>query len=123
MQLPLNEKSVFIVVLLVLLVSSVLAIRQLRKSGEKYRRMLISLAAFAVTLQSVILVLRAVAIKAVPLTGLFESMLVLSIAVGLTFLFLSAIIRQVWFSSIMIWFLSGLAFLSAFVAMPAANLH
>lgn len=123
MELPVNEKSLFIVVLLVFLVSSVLAIHELSKSGEKYRRMLISLVAFAVTLQSVILVFRAVAIKAVPLTGLFESMLVLSIAVGITFLFLSAIIRQVWFSSIMIWFLSGLTFLSAFVATPAGNLQ
>jgi ABC-type uncharacterized transport system permease subunit len=123
LQLPIMEKNVFIAVLVIFLVSSVLSVRQLFKSGEKYRRMLISMVALAVTLQSVILVFRAVDIKAIPLTGLFESMIVLSIAFGLTFLFLSAVIRQVWFSSIMIWFLFGLILLSAFVATPAAELH
>jgi ABC-type transport system involved in cytochrome c biogenesis permease subunit len=84
---------------------------------------MIALIALAVSLESVILIFRAVAIQAVPLTGLFESMIVLTIVFGLTFLFLSAAVRQVWFGSVMAWLLFAMALLSALVAAPASNLQ
>jgi ABC-type uncharacterized transport system permease subunit len=123
LQLPTGERHVFITVLVIYFISSILAVRQLHRSDDKCRRMLISLVALAVSLQSLILVFRSVAIQAIPLTSLFESMIVLSIAFGLTFLFLSIVIRQIWFSSVMIWFIFGLVLLSAFAASPASQLQ
>ncbi|MBW8035873.1 MAG: hypothetical protein FVQ79_09640 [Planctomycetes bacterium] len=123
LQLPVVERNIFIFVMAIYLACSILAFIQLFRSSDKYRTMLISLIALAVSLESLILVFRAVAIKSIPLTGLFESMIVLSIAFGLTFLFLSITIRYVWFSSIMVWFIFGLIVLSAFVAAPASKIE
>jgi len=122
-QLPVLERTTFIAVVAIYLVSSILASIQLFRSDDKCRILLISLIALAVSLESLILVFRAVDIKAIPLTGLFESMLVLSIAFGLTFLFLSITIRHVWFSSVMVWFIFGLIVLSALVASPASKIE
>jgi len=123
LQLPAAERHVFIAVLVIFFISSILAVRQLHRSDNKCRMLLILLMAFAVSLQLFILVLRSIEIKAVPLSSLFDSMIVLSIAFGLTFIFLSFAIRQVWFSSVMIWFIFGLVLLTAFVASPASQLQ
>ena len=88
-----------------------------------YSRFLLPLVCLAVTLEAVILVFRAVAIKAVPLNGLFESMIVLTIVFGLTYLFLRIAIQQVWFSSVMVWVLLTLVLLAGIVAKPAAQVH
>jgi len=121
LQLPVVERNIFIAVAAIYLVCSILAVIQLIRSAGKYRAMLISLVAIAVSLESVILVFRAVNIQAIPLTGLFESMIVLSIAFGLIFLFLSITIHHVWFSSVMVWFIFFLTVLSALVASPASK--
>lgn len=122
LQLPFVERNIFIFVIGIYFACSILALIQLFRSSDKNHTMLVSLIALAVSLESLILVFRAVEIKTIPLTGLFESMIVLSIAFGLTFLFLSVTIRHVWFASITVWFLSGLVLLSGFVASPAAKI-
>jgi len=71
----------------------------------------------------VILIFRAIAIKAVPLTGLFESMIVLTIVFGLTFLFLSIAIHRVWFASVMVWVMLLLVLMAGIVAEPASQAH
>ena len=109
------EKSIFICVVLTYLAAGGVGFRQLSRDGEKYRRLLICLIAFAVSLESVMLVFRTVSLKAVPLTGLFESMIVLTIAFGLAFLFLSVVISQVLFSSVMAWFLAVMILLTAMI--------
>jgi ABC-type uncharacterized transport system permease subunit len=76
-----------------------------------------------VTLEAVMLIFRAVAIKAVPLTGLFESMIVLTIVFGLIYLFVSIAIQQVWFGSVMVWVIFGLIILAVIVAEPASEAH
>ncbi|MCK5173533.1 MAG: cytochrome c biogenesis protein CcsA, partial [Planctomycetes bacterium] len=58
-----------------------------------------------------------------PLTGLFESMIVLTIAFGLAFLFLSVVIREVLFSSVMSWFLVVMILLTAVLTKPAEVAH
>jgi ABC-type uncharacterized transport system permease subunit len=123
LQLPIVERNIFIAVAAIYLLCSVLAVIQLFRSSDKYRAMLVSMVAFAVSLESVILVFRAVHIQTIPLTGLFESMIVLSIAFGLTFLFLSVTIRHIWFSSVMVWFIFLLIVLSALVASPASKVE
>lgn len=122
LELPIVEKSIFYSVLIVYLLAALVGFLQL-SGADKYRRILISLIAFGVSLESVILVFRAAAIKAVPLTGLFESMIVLTVVFGLTYLFLSIMIKQVWFSSVMSWIIFVMAILSAAVARPASQLQ
>ena len=120
-KLPLPELIIFAVVIASYLAAAVAGILQLLSGGEKYKRFLLPLVALAVTLEAVILIFRAVAIKAVPLTGLFESMIVLTIVFGLTYLFLSIPIHRVWFSSVMVWVMLVLILLAAIVASPASQ--
>jgi len=121
--LPLRETVIFALVVAIYLAAAVIGVLQLRLRGEKFRRFLLPLVSLAVTLEAVILVFRAVAIGAVPLTGLFESMIVLTIAFGLTYLFLSIAIQQVWFGSVMVWVILTLVLLAGAVAEPAAQAH
>jgi len=122
-QLPAVERNVFIAVMAIYIACSIIALIQLFHLSDKYRAILISLVALAVSLQSLILVFRAVAIKTIPLTGLFESMIVLSIAFGLIFLFLSITIHHIWFSSVTVWFIFAVVLLSAFVASPPSKIE
>lgn len=105
------------------LAAAIIGIIQLPAGGEKYKRFLLPLVWLAVTLEAVMLIFRAVAIEAVPLTGLFESMIVFTIVFGLIYLFVSIAVQQVWFSSVMVWVIFGLIILAAAVAEPASQAH
>ena len=74
-------------------------------------------------MEVVILIFRAVTIKAVPLTGLFEFMIVLTIVFGLVYLYLSAAIRQVWFASVMVWIIFAMVLVTVIIAEPASKMH
>ena len=121
--LPIPEIFIFAFVIALYLAAAIVGILQLPAGGEKYKRFLLPLVSLAVTLEAVMLIFRAVAIKAVPLTGLFESMIVLTIVFGLIYLFVSIAIQQVWFGSIMAWVIFGLIILTAIVAEPASEAH
>ena len=123
LELPLIEKNLFISVLVIFALSSVAGVLQLFRSRDKYKQILILLIAFGVCLELIILVFRAVAVKAFPLTGLFESMIILTVVFGLTYLLLSVVIEQVWFGSIMAWLLFFMSILSAAIAHPASQLQ
>ena len=122
-ELPPIEKTLFLSVLAVFALSSIVGFLQLSRGRDRYRRTLISLIALGICLESVLLVFRAVEVKAIPLTGLFESMVVLTVVLGLTYLFLSIVIKQVWFGSVMAWIMFGVTALSAVVAKPASGLQ
>jgi ABC-type uncharacterized transport system permease subunit len=121
--LPFPEIALFILVVVICSAAAVVGIIQLFKQGEKLRRSLLALVSLAVTLEAVILIFRAIAIKAIPLTGLFESMIVLTIVFGLIYLFLSIAIHRVWFNSVMVWVMLFLVLLSGIVAKPASQAH
>ena len=121
--LPFPEMAVFILVVVICLAATVVGVLQLFSRGEKLRRSLLALVALVITLEAVILIFRAIAIKAVPLTGLFESMIVLTIVFGLIYLFLSIAIHRVWFSSVMVWVMLLLVLMSGIVAEPASQAH
>jgi len=121
--LPIPEIIILAFVIALFLAAAIAGILQLTVSGEKYKRFLLPLVSLAVTLEAVMLIFRAVAIKAVPLTGLFESMIVLTIVFGLIYLFVSIAIQQVWFGSVMVWVIFGLIILAAIVAEPASEAH
>lgn len=123
LQLPLVERLIFISVVLVYLAAAIVAIRQLSSESKRSRLILISLIALGVCLQALMMIFRAVAIEAFPLTGLFESMVFLSIVFGIAFLFLSIVISQIWFSSVMTWVMLFIVLLGAKVAAPAAEVH
>ncbi|MHC4112631.1 MAG: hypothetical protein ACYSUY_16280 [Planctomycetota bacterium] len=122
-KLPFPENMIFVFVVLVYIAGAVVGVLQLLSGGEKYKRFLLPLVSLAVTLEAVILIFRAVAIKAIPLTGLFESMIVLTIVFGLTYLFFSVAIRQVWFGSVMVWVILALVLMAGLVAEPASEPH
>ncbi len=121
LQLHGTELLVFVLVSLVYLAATILAVWQLLSQSRKPHRFILPLVALGATLETVLLVCRAVAIGAVPLTGLFESMIVLTIAFALLYLFLTAAIEQVWFSSIMVCAIFALFALAGIVAEPAAQ--
>ena len=50
-------------------------------------------------------------------------MLILMVFIGITFLFLSAFMHQIWFLSVMAWVLFAINLLAAVVAKPAAELQ
>lgn len=121
LELPAKEMIIFVSVVVLYLAAAIVGIVQLWPSGERYRRLLLPVVSLAVCLEAVLLIFRAVAIKAVPLTGLFESMIVLTIVFGLVFLFFSIAIRQVWFGSIMVWVILIMILLAGAVARPASE--
>ena len=123
LSLPIPELIIFSFVLALSLAASIVGILQLREGWEKYKRFLLPLVCLAVTLEAVLLIFRAAAIKAVPLTGIFESLIVLTILFGLIYLFVSIAIQQVWFGSVMVWVILGLIILAAIVAEPASEAH
>ena len=121
--LPTPEKIAFVSVVVVYFAAAIVGILQLLAGGDKYKRFLLPLVSLAVILEAVILIFRAVAIKAVPLTGLFESMIVLTIVFGLIYLFFSIAIQQVWFGSVMVWVILAMILTAGIVAEPASEAH
>ena len=123
LELPIWEMIIFASVVLLYLAAAIIGFVQLFGNSEKYRHLLLPVVSLAVCLEAVLLIFRTVAIKAVPLTGLFESMVVLTIVFGLVFLFFSIAIKQVWFSSIMVWVILGMILLAGVVAKPTSEPH
>jgi ABC-type uncharacterized transport system permease subunit len=119
--LPFPEMALFIIVVIISIAAGTVGILQLLMHGEKLQRALFALVSLTITLEAVILIFRAIAIKAVPLTGLFESMIVLTIVFGLICLFLSLAIHKVWFASVMVWVMLLLVLMSGIVAEPPSQ--
>jgi ABC-type uncharacterized transport system permease subunit len=74
-----------------------------------------------VILSTVLLTLRGVSIRAVPLTGLFDSLIVLALVFGVLYLLLKSTVEQVWFGSVMVWAILGIVLIAALVAKPASR--
>ncbi len=121
LELPIKEAVIFSSVVILYLSAAIICIVQLSSGSEKYRRLLLPIVSLSICLEAVLLIFRAVAIKAVPLTGLFESMIVLTIVFGLVFLFFSIAIKQVWFGSVMVWVILIMILLAGVVAKPASK--
>ena len=119
--LPVPELILFIAAGVLCAVAALIGYLQLRPTGQSTPRLLVPLICLATCLEAIILVLRAVEAQAVPLTGLFESMLVLIIVFNLLYVLLSVAVTQVWFSSVMVWMIFGLVVLTGMVAEPAAT--
>ncbi|MEE9312076.1 MAG: cytochrome c biogenesis protein CcsA [Planctomycetota bacterium] len=123
LELPKSEIAMFLLVVLICVTAAAVGILQLLAGGQKYKQLLSPLVSLAVALEAVILIFRAVELKAVPLTGLFESMIALTIIFGLIYLFLGIFIQQVWFGSVMAWVILAMIVMAGTVAKPASNPH
>ncbi len=115
------EAVVFVMALLTQAAAGVVTVLQLRASRRRYDALPALLILATVVLSVGLLVLRGLSIRAVPLTGLFESLIVLAIVLGVLYLSLQSAIEQVWFGSVMIWVILGMILAAAFVARPAAR--
>ena len=116
-----SETIVFAFVVVAHGAAGVVAALQLAKSRRRYGALLVPLVLAAVVFDIILLGLRGVSIRAVPLTGLFESLLVLALVFGVLYLALRSTIDQVWFGSLMVWVILGIVLVAAFVAKPAAR--
>ncbi len=123
LELPFLEKILFWGIVLLSAVSSIMAYIQIVKDAAAFRRLLVVLTSIQIMFGVLLLFLRAVSIQAFPLAGVFESMLILMVFIGVTFLFLSAFLNQIWFLSIMAWVLFVITVLAAIVARPASVLQ
>ena len=119
--LPVPELVLFLSAGVLCAGAALIGYMQLRPTGQSYPRLLMPLICLATCLEVIILVMRAVEAQAVPLTGLFESMLVLIIVFNLLYILLSIAVTQIWFSSVMVWMILGLALLTGMVAEPASS--
>jgi ABC-type uncharacterized transport system permease subunit len=119
--LPMPETVIFAIATVMYAIAAIIGVLQLWADGEKYKHFMQPVVCTAIVFEAVVLIFRAVAIKAVPLTGLFESMIVLTIVFGLIYLFLSIAIRQVWFSSVIVWVILAMILMTWVVARPAAE--
>ena len=122
LELPIIERVLFYLALLGFGAATVLGVRSVSAGKSKFHRAMLFLVSCGVLLEGVILALRAASIKAFPLTGLFESMIVLTIVFSLIYIFFSRVIPQVWFEAIMVWIILLMAVLSGFVAGKAVEL-
>lgn len=121
LELPTIELVIFVSVIMLYLAAALVAVYQIRIGAKKNQTILTHFFALAVVGEAVILIFRALAIKVFPLTGLFESMIVLTLVLGLLYLVLGIVIQQVWFGSVMSWLILLMIVLTAFVAHPAAK--
>ncbi|MBN1766477.1 MAG: cytochrome c biogenesis protein CcsA [Sedimentisphaerales bacterium] len=121
--LPVSELIILMGVVVLYLAASVFALLQIRPEGLNYHSPLVHLIALAVVLEIVLLILRGTAIRKIPLTDLFESMVMLTVVFGIIYLILGLFIRQVWFSSVMTWVILILVLLTCTIARPAGPPH
>ena len=121
LQLPPFERYIFLGIFICSLLSAFLGFLQIRMEKVRLRSFLIAFASLIISLSAILLMFRASHIGAMPITNIFESMIFLLIFIGVTFLFLSAFMQQVWFSSVMTWVLFAIIILAAMVAKPAST--
>ena len=92
-KLSLPEKSIFFVVALLYIITTSIGFIQLFSKRKKYNHLILPILSLAITLEAVLMIFRAISIKGLPLTGLFESLIVLTIVFGLLYLAPSLLIR------------------------------
>lgn len=123
LDLALSEAVVFMLAGVIHTAAGVVATLQLLRRRGWYRSLMVPLIVGAILLDGVLLVLRGVSIGAVPLTGPFESLILLALVFAVLYLFLSAVMGQVWLAVVMSWLMVGVIVAAAAVAGPASRAH
>jgi ABC-type uncharacterized transport system permease subunit len=122
-QLPPMERSLIWGMLVCSCLGAGIGLMQTAGRPYPFRRLIAATTAMGTLTGAVLLGLRAAALRAFPMSDIFESMITLIILIGAVFLVLSVSIRQPWFSSVMAWVFFIMVLLSAAVARPAASLQ
>ncbi len=123
LELSASETIVLALIVLATAAAALLCALQLLKKPGRYGALLMPLVLAAVLLDAALLALRGVSIKAVPLTGLFESLVLLALVFGVVYLVLRSAVNQVWFGAVMVWVILGIVLMAALVAKPASRPH
>jgi ABC-type uncharacterized transport system permease subunit len=126
MELNMSDLSILEALVLLLIVvahiaAGTMTALQLLRRHRRYELLLMPCILAAVVLDAALLVLRGISIKAVPLTGLFDSLILLALIFGVLYLAIRPTIDQVWFGSVMVWVMLGIVLAAALVAKPAAR--
>lgn len=119
--LPAREAIVLGLAVLAHAAAGAIAALPLLKRHRQYGSLLLPLLVAAMVLEVLLLVLRGASIRAFPLTGLFESLILLALVFCVLYLFLRSTVEQVWFSSVMVWAILGIVLMAALVARPASR--
>ena len=119
--LPIFELVMFVSVVAAYIAAAITSVLQIVAGGRMYRQFLVAFVGIAAAMETIMLLSRGIAINAVPLTGLFESLIVLTIVFSLMYLFLSITIRQVWFDCVMVWIILLMVLIAGGVAAPASR--
>jgi ABC-type uncharacterized transport system permease subunit len=117
------ERALFAAILILSVMSAGAAYMQVARDNLRLGNLTRVLTSILVTLATGLLISRAVVIQEFPITGVFESMLILIVFMGLTFLMFSVFMQQIWFLAVMSWVLLLLVLLSATVARPVGILQ
>lgn len=120
-RLPQSEFILFIAVNFVYLAATVVGVLQVIARRDSHRGLITHFIAIGVAMEAVLLILRAITVKGLPLTGSFESMIVLTTAFGLAYLIIGVFIRQIWFAAVMSWTIMLMILLTALAAEPATE--
>jgi len=121
LNLPIPEMILFVLAAVLYLAAGLIGTFQIIAKKDQQRSLITHLISIAVTLEAVLLAFRAASLKALPLTGPFESMIVLTAAFGLTYLIIGIFIQQIWFAAVMSWMITLMIVLAALVAEPASE--
>jgi len=115
------ETIVLLLVVVVHAAAGIVATLLLLRRHRQFESLLMPCILAAVLLDAALLVFRGIAIKAVPLTGLFDSLILLALIFGVLYLLIKPSVDQVWFGSVMVWAILGMVFVAALVAKPASR--
>ncbi len=122
-QLPIEELVIFLLAIGFGLAAAIMGVLQLRTQGHTFKPHLTHLISGTILFLAVFLVFRAATLHKIPLTSLFESMIVLTLVFGLTYVLFGLFIQQVWFGSVMSWIILFLLFITALIAQPAGQVQ
>jgi ABC-type uncharacterized transport system permease subunit len=101
--------------------ASIAGMLQLLASSSDFRRVIISAITCGAALLLAMLVLRAVEISAIPLTGVFESTVLLVLICSTSAIVLVRKIRGIWFGSVAAWLIFGIDIIAVALAVPASR--
>jgi ABC-type uncharacterized transport system permease subunit len=115
------ETIVLLLIVVVHTAAGTFAAMQLFRRHRRYELLLVVCISGAVILDAVLLTIRGMSIRMLPLTSLFDSLLLLALIFGVLYLLMKRAADQVWFDSVMVWSIMGMALAAALVAKPASR--
>lgn len=121
LDLALSEAVLFMLIVAAHAAAGAGVTLQLLRGHGRFRAFIVPLILGAVLLDALLLTLRGISIRAIPLTGLFDSLLLLILVFGISYVLLSMVIDQVWFGLVVVWLMFGIALAAGFVAGPGSR--